>query len=381
MARRFPGIIAAGALLALVAAGCGGGQASRPAAPAVAPAATAALPAGAAATSASAPAGAAAPASAAPQTFPKPERDEVKIIYGSVTGSMTPLWLAEEKGLFERQGLHVDVQHAESTVGVAAIVAGDAHININEGVTVTRAVAGGVPLRIIAYFNKMNPYAVVARPEIRTPADLRGKAIALLRPADTTDISARMALKPYGIVVGEDVQPLQSGNSPSRLATLLTGQVAAALLSEAFVDRAVAEGMHLLVSLEKEKLPYISTGTIIRDEFGKANPNTVMAFLRAMIEGTRMFNDPANREEVLPVMAKQIKRDPTDPAVLEAYDFYYDRLAKNPYPDREGAETLLDALRSIDPALYGSMTPEQILDPSYMSAIQASGFIDQVWSR
>jgi NitT/TauT family transport system substrate-binding protein len=362
------------ALVSLLVAACGG-QSARPAA--APPASGAAVPAAGQARTGTeaAPAGTSQPASQ------RPEREHIRVTYGSVSGSMTPLWLAEEKGLFQRYGLSVEVQHAESNVGVAAMVAGEAHINLNEGVSVTRAIAAGSPLKIIAYFNKTNPYAVVARPEIRTPADLRGKAIALLRPADTTDISARIALKPHGIVVGEDVQPLQSGNSPSRLATLLTGQVAAALLSEAFVDQAVGQGMHVLISLEKEKLPYISTGTIVRDDFGKQHPNTVIAFLKAMMDGLHMFWDPANRAEVLPVMANQLKREPTDSAVADAYDFYHQRLARNPYPDREGAETLLDALRSIDPEAYGSLTPEQILDGSYVNTLQTSGFLDALWSR
>ena len=54
------------------------------------------------------------------------------------------------------------------------------------------------------------------------------------------------------------MQPLQVGNSPTRLSALLTGQVAAALLAEAFVDQAVAQGMRVLISLEKEDRPYLT---------------------------------------------------------------------------------------------------------------------------
>lgn len=323
----------------------------------------------------------AAPSGGAQAPATVPERSEFRVLYGSVTGSMTPLWLAVEKGLFERYGLRPEVDYAESTVGTTAVSVGDAQLNVNEGVSATRAIAAGSPLKIIAYFNKRNPYSIVARPEIVTPADLRGKAIALLRPGDTTDVSARIALKPRGIVLGEDVQPLSAGNSPSRLAALLSGQVAAALLSEAFVDQAVGQGMHVLISLEKEQLPYISTGVLINTSFGRESPNTVVAFLKAMIEGTHLMADPANRDEVLPVMARKLKLDPADPAVADAYDFYRERLARDPYPDREGAETILDALRSIEPEIFASATPEQMLDPSYMAAIRASGFLESVWGQ
>src|SRR5207253_1378288 len=128
---------------------------------------------------------------------------------------------------------------------IAAIISGDAQMTVSEGVSVARSIAAGSPLQVVAQFDRTNVYAVVARPEVRTPADLRGKTIALLRPGDQTDVSARLALNPYGIRLGEDVQVLQVGNSPSRLTALLSGQVAAALLAEAFVDQAEAEGMHV----------------------------------------------------------------------------------------------------------------------------------------
>jgi len=320
------------------------------------------------------------PQPAAPTAQP-PERAQLRVTYGSVSGSMTPLWLAVDQGLFQKYGLSVDVDYAESNAGVAAVVSGESQVNVNEGVSVIRAIAAGAPLKIVAYFNKRNPYAVVARPEIATPADLRGKTIALLRPGDTTDVSARIALQPRGIVVGADVQALSAGNSPSRLAALLSGQVSAALLSEAFVDQAVAQGMHVLISLEQEQIPYVSTATLIADSFGRDNPNTVRAFLEGMIEAERLFADPSNRALVLPVMAQKLKLDPADPAVADAYDFYHDRLARNPRPDREGAETIIDALREIDPAAYATLTPDQVADPSYMDAIQASGFLDRIWGR
>src|SRR5205807_772045 len=98
-----------------------------------------------------------------------PERDRIRVVYGSVSGSMAPLWIAAEEGIFGKHGLSVDLQYVESSVGVAAALAGDAQVSVNEGVSVIRAIAAGSPLRIIAYFHTSNPYAVVARPEIAEP--------------------------------------------------------------------------------------------------------------------------------------------------------------------------------------------------------------------
>jgi NitT/TauT family transport system substrate-binding protein len=323
----------------------------------------------------------AAPLPALTASVRPPERDRIRVAYGSVSGSMAPLWIAAEEGIFSRHGLSVDLQYVESSVGVTAALTGDAQVSVNEGVSVIRAIAAGSPLRIVAYFHKSNPYAVVARPEIAAPAELRGKTIALLRPGDTTDVSARIALRRYGLVVGEDVHPLTVGNSPSRLAALLSGQVAAALLSEAFVDQALAQGMQVLISLEKERLPYVSTAILLGTDFGRENPRTVIAFLKGMIEATRYFAEPSNRGVVLPIMAQQLKLDPSDPLVAATYDFYHDRLARDPRPERDGVETILETLRVIDPAAYAAVTVDDIVDASYMETIQASGFLETIWGN
>lgn len=359
------GAVPALLLLMVLTAACSAAPAGRP------PPQAAAAPATSLATTAPS-----SPTSALP-----PERERIRVVYGSVSGSMAPLWIAAEQGIFGKHGLSVDLQYVESTVGVAAALAGDAQVSVNEGVSVIRAIAAGSPLRIVAYFHKLNPYAVVARPELAGPADLRGKTIALLRPGDTTDVSARIALKRYGLVVGEDVYPLSVGNSPSRLATLLNGQVAAALLSEAFVDKALAQGMQVLISLEKERLPYVSTAILIGTDFGRENPRTLIAFLKGMIEATRYFAEPRNRDAVLPIMARQLKLDPSDPLVAATYDFYHDRLARDPRPEREGVETILDTLRDIDPAAYSAVGVDDIVDSSYLEGIQASGFLENIWGR
>jgi len=239
----------------------------------------------------------------------------------------------------------------------------------------------GAPVKIIATTNKSNPYAIVVRPDIKTAADLKGKTLALLKPGDTTDISARMALKPYGITVGTDVTALSVGNSAPRLAALLSGQVAGALLSEAFVDQAVAQGMHVLVSLEQANIPYISAGIVTTDSFGKANPNTVLAYLKATIEAEKYYSDESHQTESMALLAKYLKTSPDDPNVVNAYKFYHQRLVHDIYPDKDGADTILESLKQIDPQRYGSLTSDAVIDSSFMTTLRNSGFQKTVWGE
>jgi ABC-type nitrate/sulfonate/bicarbonate transport system substrate-binding protein len=311
----------------------------------------------------------------------KPEREQVTALYGTTSGSSAAMWLAGEKGFFQRHGLTVDVRYAESNATTAALLAGEAQFAQGDGGSALGAYVSGVPMKIIAVLNKRNSYAIVARPEIKSPEDLRGKSLAIARPGDTSDISAHMALRPYGLSPGTDLTSRSVGNSAPRLAALLSGSVAAAVLSEAFVDQAVSQGMHVLVNLEKAQIPYMATAVEIIDSFGKANLHTTMAYLKGLIEGERFFADESNKAEVLPILARYFKTKPDDPSVEDNYRFYHQRLVHDIYPDKDGADTTLEALRAIDSSRYASVSSEAIIDGSYMARIRDSGFQKQVWSQ
>ena len=355
-----------GAVVLLVVLGVA--CASAAPAPQPAPAAPATTPA-AAPLSADAPQG--------PPAVPVPEREHIRVMYGSVSGSMAPLWIADDKQLFKKYGLAVDVQYAETTIGASALVSGDAQFNINDGVSGFHAIAAGSPIKMIATFGTKNNYAIVVRPEITSPGDLRGKTIAC-GPAI------------HGCVGADRPQALRPETRRGRTAAA-GGQLADAVVSLAHrAGRRGAAGRgvrgpgggagHARAHQPREETGRtLSTVVLMPTEFGRANPNTVQAFLKTMIEATKFYADPANRAEVLPLMARQLKLDPSDPTVADAYEYFHVRLKRDPTPDRDGAEAILDALRGIDPAVYQTFTVEDVLDSSYMNTLVASGFVQAVY--
>ncbi|HEX6511813.1 MAG TPA: ABC transporter substrate-binding protein [Chloroflexota bacterium] len=309
------------------------------------------------------------------------ERTEIVGAYGTTSGSSAPLWIAGEQGFFKKYGLNVNIQYAESNAVTAGLLAGEIQIGVGDGPSALGARAAGGPVKIIGTLNKRNSYAIVARPDVKTPAELRGKSLAIAKLGDTSDISARIALQPYGIQVGTDVTALSVGNSAPRLASLLSGQVAAAVLSEAFVDQAVAQGMHVLVNLNEANIPYIAAGLEITEDFARSNPNTVLAYLKGIIEGEKFYADEASKDQSLAILGRYLKAKPEDAAVQDNYRFYHARLAHDITPEKEGADTALEALKSIDPGRYANVTSESLIDASFMDKLKSSGFLKSVWGE
>ncbi len=362
--------------LALALTACGGAAAPSSSPPASA-AAKPASPAASAGSEKPAASAAAKPASSAQAATSgaaagKPERDSVKIVYATASGEDTFVNLAVSKGYFQNHGLKADAQFVESNASIAALTAGEAQLDMADGVSAIQAITSGTPLKILGYFDKTSPYMIAALGDIKQPSDLKGKTVAVGKIGDTSDISLRIGLKQIGIDPAKDMTILQVGNSPARWAALSSKQIQAAILDEeAYRKMAEAQGMNVLVSMQRQKLPYVASALVVTDAFSKANPNTVLASLKALIDGTKFFADEKNKNEVLPAMAKELKLEVGSPQLETAYDAYHTRAATDPYPDTAGVQTILDALNSIDPSRYKDVTPAGVIDTSYMDKIRS----------
>lgn len=359
LARHLSPALAIGIITA--AAACGG-------APAAAPSAS---------TAASAPAAAASP-SAATTAGGAPETAKITVTYGTSSASTLPLWLAQDEGFFKQNGLEAEVESATSSLGARAVIAGKAQFFLGEATTTFQAAAEGSPASIVATMQDLNIFKFLVQPSIKTAADLKGKAIAISASGDSTELSTRYALKQLGLQVGKDVTLLQIGPSSARTAALTSGKVAGTLLSEPSASAAAGQGMKVLVDLTKA--PFIAGAVTVSKQFSSSNPNTVLAFLRSIVQGTRFLTDPKNKTEVLKVLAKYQKAKPTDKSVLSGYKRYSgDVLAKDPLPNTAGAQAILDGLQSLDPARFGKLTVGSVLDPSFVERLEKAGFIKQVW--
>src|SRR5690242_7273667 len=87
---------------------------------------------GSAAPPAAAPSGV--PTAALPTAAPRPR--PLAVGYSAVSGTYLPLWLAQEAGLFAREGLDVELRYASSTALASALVAGEVPLAVIGGVEV-----------------------------------------------------------------------------------------------------------------------------------------------------------------------------------------------------------------------------------------------------
>src|SRR5262249_41334450 len=98
-----------------------------------------------------APPPAAAPAPAAQSRDEPPRREAVRVVYSSVDPSQTPLWVAQDMGLFSALGLDVELLFVESgTRALNTLLAGEAPLGTVGASSVIGAVGSGANLSMLA---------------------------------------------------------------------------------------------------------------------------------------------------------------------------------------------------------------------------------------
>ncbi|MBV8083308.1 MAG: ABC transporter substrate-binding protein, partial [Chloroflexi bacterium] len=225
------------AMMALLTA-CGGGAAPAPSpsspAPASAPASVAkpaaTAPASAKpASSAAASAKPAASAAASASTAAKPAASGLtKIVTATGVPSVvfTPVWVADEQGIFKKYGLDVSVtENLEGVKQAQAIIAGDVQIGNVGGAEILNAQVGGAKLEGTLQTTHSPLFELHAAPTYKRVEDFKGKTVAITATGSSTDLAARVLLQNHGLTPDTDVKLLQATNMPGIVAALVSKNV------------------------------------------------------------------------------------------------------------------------------------------------------------
>jgi len=279
-------------------------------------------------------------------TLCAPVRADTKVTFGmtSATAFSLPHYIATDNKFYEAEGLAVDPVVAGAAVGVLQQLAAGS-LNIAQAATdqTLRAIVRGAPLKIIAGAASNAPFRVLAAKNVKSWADLKGKTVSVGGLTDVTLYFMRVMARKNGLG-DHDYDLLYGGGTPNRFAQLASGAVAAAILTNP-VDFAAIEQGYIDLGSVPQYLPNWAQNNILVDaRWALGNRATVLAFLRAHIRATRYFYDPANRDEVIGILAKHTKSSPS--VATSTYDLYVAQkvVARDAALFEDGIKANLEAL-------------------------------------
>src|SRR5262249_45555902 len=119
----------------------------------------------------------------------------VRVGYTALSGAFSPIWIAKELDLFERQGIQSTPIYMAATLAYQAMLAGETDFTVGTGIAPAQVRLGGAdPLIIATYISGFN-FSVIARPPVQQTGHLRGKRIGVHRFRTGNELDGRIALK------------------------------------------------------------------------------------------------------------------------------------------------------------------------------------------
>ena len=227
----------------------------------------------------------------------KPKLRPLRIALPSHSVSSTAVYVARTLGIFERYGFDAQILVLEPRAALAALLTGDLDFYAAVG-TVGRAAISGVPVRAVLVALNRSDLVLLASKEINSVEQLKGKALGGYTAQASVNVILTELLRFKGLRPDE-YTILNVGTA--RAASLLAGNVPAAVVNGIEAARLVRKGFHVLARAAEFDLPSSGLGTSMAALESKRD--VIRNALRATLEGIRIA--ATQKDKVLPIYMKQ----------------------------------------------------------------------------
>lgn len=298
---------------------------------------------------------------------------KTRINWTAVTGAQSGMFMAQQEGLFKKNGLDVELVHIPSSSrGIQTILAGEIAFSFMDGANEVQADIKGANIALVAGATNRQVFSLMARPEIKKIGDLRGKKIGITRIGSSTHTSALFALGTAGLKPS-DYQILPLMEVPNILTALMAGQVDAGVVSPPTNSRARKAGLNELMNLAKEGPEYVSVGVGTSRSYINANEDIVRRVVRSYAEGVYLFK--TNKAMALKMIQNQLKVKDVD-IQEDTYNQFRQYLEYPPYVSRKAMEAVIADVAEKEPAAK-SAKPDDFIDMRFVAALEKDGFFKQ----
>ncbi|MEA2902904.1 MAG: hypothetical protein QOG83_2977 [Alphaproteobacteria bacterium] len=299
----------------------------------------------------------------------------ITLRYGQISNSAKSfsslgLYLAQRKGFLAREGIDLKVVRLPGlNTMVEAVDKGEVELAHTATPFLIQASLKGSDAVAVVGAPANSIHTLVARPEIKSFADLKGKTIGLSTPQDTLSIGARLLLAKHGLKDGDyGVEVMQGTNM--RLDCMTTGSCSAAPLTQPEDLLALQKGFNKLGD-SLEVLPVLQFSVIVvRRPWGESNKDALVRFARAFAGAYRFMHDPVRRNEVIEIMGETMEIPaPMAQAMLKLY-FEPDRgvMPKQAEISLPGVTKVIELIGSVGELKPPFPAAERFIDLQYLKA-------------
>ena len=154
--------------------------------------------------------------------------DRVRLALPAKSMGYLPLFVALHRGFFKDEAIDIEIPMMLPQLAHNALLSGDVEFH---GVadSALRLAARGAPLKSVFFGARRPNYFLMAKPQIKSVRELRGKYIGMARFGDTIELASRIALQREGLDLQKDAVPIMIGFPATRVAALSAGSIDATI--------------------------------------------------------------------------------------------------------------------------------------------------------
>jgi ABC-type nitrate/sulfonate/bicarbonate transport system substrate-binding protein len=290
--------------------------------------------------------------------------------------SNASIFAAQKNGLFAKYGLAIDLMYTPNSKsqrdGLASGAFQIIHTAADNAVAMVELAKDDVVI-VVGGDNGFN--RIFAQPDIASLGDLRGKTLVVDAPNTAFALLLYKALKDAGLDGSEyKVHPV--GGTPQRLKAMLTDKAnaAAGILNPPLSFEAAADGLKDMGSATKSVGAYQSGSVAVMRAWAKANSDTLVRYIKAIVESYRWVLAPANKDAATILLADRLKLSSDRAAKCYAViTDPIDGFAKDGKFSMQGFENVLKLRAEIEGEWGGHPpAPDKYIDLSYYNTAVTS---------
>jgi ABC-type nitrate/sulfonate/bicarbonate transport system substrate-binding protein len=287
------------------------------------------------------------------------------------------IYVAQHLGLFERNGIGVEVQETPNSVAqMTALSAGTCDIAMTAVDNIVAYVEGqgeapiGPQPEFFAFMGSDTGFlSLVARPDIHSIGEFKGRTLSV--DAMTTGYAFVLfeILRRNGLDPG-DYHVVKVGGMVQRFEALCGGRQDATVLSTPYNILAKAQGLHQLARGIDGLGRYQGNVGATRRSWARTNTDAVIGYIRAYVAAIDWLYDRSHRGEAITILRKELPHMTAELAgqtydeLLDPKDGFF----RNGEIDIEGLKIVLD-LRNRYAKPAGQLGgPEKYFDNAYHRA-------------
>jgi NitT/TauT family transport system substrate-binding protein len=299
-----------------------------------------------------------------------------RFVHLEANGSQAVPFIAKEAKVFEKNGLDVEIiRIGGGSRVIQAMLAGEIKVAHGSSPAVVEANLAGADLVIIASTVNVATFRMMVAPNIKAPADLKGKRIGISRFGGQTDTLTRHLLERWRIDA-KDVALLQTGGGAETAAAMVTKAIDGALVNPPLHLNLADAGFRTMANLGEMGVPYTSGSVVTTRSFVKTNPELLRRVMRSMLEGIKIYK--TDREFSLKALEKYTRN--RDQKVLSALweEFGNGVIQRVPYADTAGFKFVLDEVAVRRPEAK-KMNVDELIDNRFVKELEDSGFVKTLY--